>query len=251
MSNINDIIIDEEINEDDEKIKKCTSNHILYTDSEDLEEWIPHNYWYDGREYYKNISDYLKRTSRKKEDNTKSMTIWCNDCSKVYHAVCESGRNQLVKLYNIKFTEDIELYNKLGSNCNLYLNKVDNYRLDELKKKIEEIGAYKGVLHKCSKYRENHHKNCYKNINGKYEGDPGHKDFIQILNDTFKICNTAETTINAKINKLEKEYKKSDKKIVRSLDRKATKDTATKIRSKYSDDKKHHKVDKKDKHKKS
>ena len=58
MSNINDIIIDEEINEDDEKIKKCTSNHILYTDSEDLEEWVPHDYKYKGKQYYKNITEY-------------------------------------------------------------------------------------------------------------------------------------------------------------------------------------------------
>jgi len=33
-----------ELDEDELKIKKCLDSHILYTDTEELEDWIPHEY---------------------------------------------------------------------------------------------------------------------------------------------------------------------------------------------------------------
>ncbi len=68
MSELND---EEYINNLD-KIRKCTQKHILYTDSEELEEWIPHTYKYKGN--YKNYKHFTRRTSIKKNDKTRDMT---------------------------------------------------------------------------------------------------------------------------------------------------------------------------------
>ena len=140
--NLNNILLedDEYINNLD-KIRKCTDNHILYTDSEELEEWKPHEYRYNGVYYYGTKSDFLKRTSIKKnkKDKEKIMTIWCEDCNTIYHAVCKNGIKQIIDLYNIQIINNIQtndpekdyvsnFYNTLKIRC-------QNFKNDKFKNK--------------------------------------------------------------------------------------------------------------------
>ncbi len=142
--------------------------------------------------------------------------------------------------YSSFFLEDIDFYKKLGDNCDLYSK--EEKPISESKKRIEEIGAYKGVLNKCKKYRENQHQNCYYNKKtNKYEGDPGHKNMITLLEETKNKCDKAEKEIIQKIKKSEIEFKPIRKQTIKSLDNINKSKVAKFIRSRHSKRKKHHK----------
>ena len=270
--------IDEEYINNLDKIRKCTDNHILYTDSEELEEMISHTYKYKGN--YKDYKYFTRRTSIKKKDNEKirDMTLWCKDCNTVYKAVCNSGIDQIILLYNIdinkykanideiiknNFLDDIDekekntlkFYNAISHRCKEYdkkynIEEMKEQDIDKLKQQIEEIGAYKGVIHKCSKYRNNQHKNCYHNVSDdKYEGDLPHQHFLDQINSNLKSCQQAGKHLLKYVNEYENKHNQENKQenkqvkkdVIRSLDSKSAKYYSKKIRSKYSKDKKHHK----------
>jgi hypothetical protein len=265
--------IDKEYINNLDKIRKCTDNHILYTDSEELEEMVSHTYKYKGN--YKDYKHFTRRTSIKKNDNEKirDMTLWCKDCNTVYKAVCNSGIDQIISLYNIdinkykgnideiiknNFLDDIDekekntlkIYNAISHKCKEYdktynIKEMKEQDIKKLKQQIEEIGAYKGIIHKCSRYRENQHKNCYYNVSDdKYQGDLPHQHFLKQIKSNLKSCENTGKHLLAYINEYEQKNKQENKQVknvVRSLDSKGAKYYSKKIRSKYSKDKEHHK----------
>ena len=78
-------------------IDKCLFDHKLYEDEEKEEDWLSYDKDYKDE---KIEEGWQKRISTKIHNNEKSETIWCNDCSKVYHDICENGIEQLSKIYS-------------------------------------------------------------------------------------------------------------------------------------------------------
>ena len=125
--------INEEYINNLDKIRKCTDKHILYTDSEELEELVPHTYKYKGN--YKDYKHFTRRTSIKKNDINKNrdMTLWCKDCNTVYKAVCNSGIEQIISLYNIDINKYQDKSNINEIIKNNFLDDIDEKEKNTLK----------------------------------------------------------------------------------------------------------------------
>jgi hypothetical protein len=173
-------------------IDKCLFDHKLYEDEEKEEDWLSYDKDYKDE---KIEEGWQKRISTKIHNNEKSETIWCNDCSKVYHDICENGIEQLSKIYS-----DIKTYDDIDRKCSEPVNFKLN--LSNLKVQKEELENYSKALNSCKRYRKNQHKNCYKNIydENQKEGDPGHKKYIQKLNNIEKKCKNVKNSIQKHIN---------------------------------------------------